>query len=264
MLFAVTFPAFLVPAHFSSFEEAPRDASNPKSLAYDVASVKVHRQESGGSMGSSYSPDGFSCNDLTLENLIVIAYGVNEQTISGGPRWIDDTGFDIQAKISEDEIDKFKALQNRERDVLLRTILADRFKLKVHYATKYQQLYELRVDKGGSKLKKLESSKSSGREMTMYSSGRYKGNSVTMKMLSDILAFILHSNIADGTNLDDAYEVDLRWKPDTESDQGSEDDVVALPSIFTALREQLGLKLFSTKGPVQKLVIDYAELPSAN
>lgn len=265
MLIAVMTPSLPLLAQSFSLEGGVAVQSSG-SMEYAVASVKPHNQGGGseGSMGSSYSPEGFKCSNLTLENLIVIAYGIDQHMISGGPEWIDATGFDIETKVSEDEVERFKKLNKQERNDLLKAVLADRFKLKVHFVTKNQQMYELLIGKGGSKLREATPAASGSHETVMYNPGLYKGSRVSMKMLSDILSFTLHSNVVDRTNLNGTYDVELKWKPGIESQQSSEDDGVALPSIFTALGEQLGLKLASTKGPVQNLVIDHAGMPSAN
>lgn|ERR1035441_8306165 len=237
------------------------DTGGAKLLEYDVTSVKQHAFGENW-MGSKYRPDGFICTNLTLLNLIVNAYDISQAsvTVSGGPSWLDTIGFDVEAKVADSDVEAFKKLSPGQRDDLLKTLLLDRFKLKVHFATKGSPMYDMVVAKGGPKFKPSAPI----RESAESGPGMFKGRHVSMKAVASNLSFALHSTVVDKTSLTGLYNVDLKWSPD---DAGSSNEDAAAesgPSIFTAVQEQLGLKLIPTKGSIETLVIDHAEMPSAN
>jgi uncharacterized protein (TIGR03435 family) len=240
-------------------------------LQYDITSVKPHNSSDGGmSIGSK--SDGFSCRNVDLKTLIANAYGIRRDLISGGPGWVESTGFDVEGKVAGQDVDAFKKLTYLQRDELLQNLLVERFHLKIHHETKVSAIYDLVVAKGGPKLKALppftppqdvkndlEAAKRPG-AMTMYP-GMLKGQGLPMSQITANLANILEHTVVDKTGLTGEFDFDLKWHPDdapppTEGEPGV--------SLFTALQEQLGLKLQPTKGPVDVIVIDHAEAPSAN
>jgi uncharacterized protein (TIGR03435 family) len=167
-----------------------------------------------------------------------------------------------------------KTMGNAEETHLLRQMvqqmLAERFKLAVHWEKKELPVYALVVRKGGPKLTAAKDT--SGGTNTSSSNGKLTARGVTMKKLSQTLTQILGRelgrDVIDKTGLDGRYDLVLTWSPQDNSaamtTPSSDNSIAAGPSIFTALQEQLGLKLESTKGQVQTLVIDHVEQPSAN
>lgn len=249
----------------------PVDAS-AKLPAYDVASVK--RNKSGDRMMRIMSrPDGFNCTNISLKNLIENAYGIREDLISGGPGWVDSMGFDIEAKVSGEDVEAFKKLSGRQRNSLLQALLADRFHLKIHHETKILPMYDLLIAKGGSKLKAnapVVVSEGAGTEaakrhqmMTM-GPGMLKVEGMTAEGIASQLSSIVQATVTDKTGLTGNFDFELKWTADdagpASSNSPDEQDV----SIFTVVQEQLGLKLQPSKGPVDTLVIDHAEQPSEN
>jgi uncharacterized protein (TIGR03435 family) len=251
------------------------DAGSAKFLKFDVASVKQH-PPGGNGVGSEYRPDGYSCSNLSLLNLIVNAYGIKQYLISGGPSWIDSIGFDVEAKVDDSDVGAFKKLPPEQRDDLLRYLIVDRFKLKVHSETKILPMYDLVVAKGGSKLKlsapikeSVDAGKNDPRATTPHSSeeygrGMFKGRRVSTKAVADRLSYTLHSTVVDKTGLSGLYDVNLKWSPEDASPTNENAPAGSSPSIFTAVQEQLGLRLGRSKGPVETLVIDHAEKPSVD
>jgi uncharacterized protein (TIGR03435 family) len=248
-------------------------AADVKVPAFDVASIKQNKGDSG-MMRVMTKPDGFSCENSSLKDLISNAYGVRQDLISGGPGWVESLGFDIDAKVAGPDVETLKKLSPRQRGSMLQSLLEERFKLKVHRETKVLPIYDLVIAKGGSKLKEVPAAdlvadakdpdhgKHPGM-MTM-GSGMFKGQALPAQSIANEISYVLEHTVVDKTGLLGKYDLDLMWKPEgdaTSADDGSAESGV---SIFTAVQEQLGLKLLPTKGPVQTLVIDHVEQSSEN
>jgi uncharacterized protein (TIGR03435 family) len=200
-----------------------------------------------------------------LSDAIAQAYRVQYGQISGAA-WLDTERFDIAAKIpagvAMDQIPR-----------MLQALLADRFKLQLHRENKKLPIYALVVDKNGLKLQKAESP---GGVSAGFNPGRaHMSGRFSMPQLADYLSHRLGRPVLDQTGLDGAYAIALEWVPDPTDEPGSAPvtppaagegtSVASGPSIFTALREQLGLTLAAMKGPVEILVIDHAEkVPTEN
>ncbi len=247
---------------------------NAKLPEYDVASIKLNKSNDG-MMRLSNSPDGFSCVNLHLKTLIANAYGIREDLISGGPGWVDSTGFDVDAKVSADDVEAFKKLTGRQRNSLMQPLLAERFHLKVHHETKILPMYDLLLAKGGLKMKANPPVGASGyaakdpeaakpRGMMTMGPGMLKGQNLPMTSIVGQLSSALESTVVDKTGLTGTFDFDLKWTPDDAGPAKGDGSGESNVSIFTAVQEQMGLKLQPTKGPVDTLVIDHAELPSEN
>ena len=253
--------------------------------AYDVVSVKLNKSESG-MVRIMSKADGYSASNVSLMMLVQGAYGSREDLISGAPSWANSARFDIDAKVAGSDVDALKKLSPEQRRLMLPPLLADRFKLKVHTETKQLPVYELVVAKGGSKLKEatpgdtyangFKGPDGVGRAGPMrMGPGQLSGQGLPVTSLANMLSQELHHTVIDKTGLTGKYDFELNWTPDQGSDpmfkgpdsgQHSSDAAPdsSGPSIFTAVQEQLGLKLQSAKGPVETLVIDHVEMPSEN
>jgi len=247
---------------------------NVKLPVYDVASVKPNKANDG-MMRIMNHPDGFSCTNISLKTLIGNAYGIRQDLITGGPAWADSVGFDVEAKVSGEDVEAFKKLTGRQRNSLLQALLADRFHLKVHHETKTLPMYDLLIAKGGSRLKAnapappspdaaKDPEAAKPRGMMTMGPGMLKGQGLPMASIANQLSYALQATVSDKTGLTGDFDFELKWTPDdagpTNADTSSEPNI----SIFTAVQEQLGLKLQPTKGPVDTLVIDHAEQPAEN
>jgi uncharacterized protein (TIGR03435 family) len=255
----------------STASATPPDATAAKAPAFDVVSIRPNNsstQMSGNgtfrvSMGLRTLPDGFSASNATVKMLLTNAYGIKPDQISGGPGWIDSNHFDIEAKVVPADGATLQPITTDQRNLMLRSMLADRFKLVVHNETKELPIYELVVAKGGSKLQPAKPDQTT--RMTMSGSGKSTMETADLSALIFQLSSQLGRPVVDKTGLTGKYDIKLEWARD--QGPGSEDAAsndASGPSIFTAVQEQLGLKLNSTKGPVDTLVIDHAEPPSAN
>ncbi len=242
---------------------------NAKLPEYDVVSVRENKSEQH-MMRMMFKPEGFSGTNLSLRNLIAYAYGIKQDLITGGPGWVSTTGFDVEAKVAPEDVDLLKNLPPPRRQSMLRPALADRFKLQVHTETKVLPTYDLVVVKGSSKLTESvavtpdpnadKNQPPKGAGMMRMSPGELTVTANTMKALADQLSYTVHRTVNDQTGLTAKYDFKLTWTPE---DAPADADHTG-PSIFTALQEQLGLKLVPSKGPVETLVIDHAEMPSEN
>jgi uncharacterized protein (TIGR03435 family) len=211
--------------------------------AFEVASVKPADPGTGVGSWTQSSLGEFSFIG-SLHSLIKKAYDVEDFRISGEPKWLDADMFRIDAKPG-----------GAQANLMLQTLLADRFKLAVRHETKELPVYALVVGKYGPKLEKDETGTSgmaSGR-------GMLRGT-MDIAALASSLSTTLGRQVVDKTDLKGPYRFSLKWTPDDEPAPATGN----APSLVTAIQEQLGLKLESTKGLVDVLVIDHAEKPSAN
>ena len=245
-------------------------------LAFEVSTVKQNK--SGSSGASSNSRDGrFTASNTTLKSVLQYqAYGIPESRILGGPPWIGSQRFDIEATTDSAVLDRLHALSRDQRRIetraMFQQLLADRFKLAVHWETRDLPIYALVVEKKGPSL--LPSKEPEGQSGTSASDGQFTSKGLTLSQLADALTQELSRElgrvVVDKTGIQGRYDFALKWTPETgapsvnNGTDASAPQPDTGPSIFTAIQEQLGLKLESSKGPVQVLVIDHAEMPSDN
>ena len=212
--------------------------------AFDVATIKPSDPAKNPGAGSGWSTSGSSLKIFgTLHTFIKQAYGIEDTQISGGPNWLDRDMFEINAKASSPDFPRVLWL-------MLQSLLAERFKLAVHTETRQLPVYSLTVAKGGSKLRRPDA----GVGSTSMGPTLIRGTMDTDR-LARSLTSILGRTVIDNTGLKDAWHFSLTWAPEGDTTK---------PSLFTAIQEQLGLKLESTKGPVQVYVVDHADKPSEN
>jgi uncharacterized protein (TIGR03435 family) len=152
---------------------------------------------------------------------------------------------------------------------MLRALLEDRFQLTVHKESKELSVYALVVAKDGLKLKESEAPASPADGRLHMSSGQLLGQKIQLKFMAPMMAEYLGRPVTDRTGLTGTYDFKLQWTPDPAgnplpTDPGQTPPDPAGPTLFTALQEQLGLKLESQKGPVEILIIDRAEKASVN
>lgn len=188
-----------------------------------------------------------------LRRLITYAYDVRDSQLTGGPGWVDTDLYDIAAKDSPDDEAASRDPGGREK---IRSLLSDRFGLVVHRETKMQNVYRMVVAKDGVKMSPVEAP---GKQRGIYGGerGHIQGFAATTEMLAHELAGITGRIVIDNTNLTGMYDWTLQWATET-------DDATAAPAIFTALEEQLGVKLETVKAPVVVIVVDHVNRPTPN
>jgi uncharacterized protein (TIGR03435 family) len=270
----------------SRAQSQPRDA-NATAHVYEVASIKPNK--SGDNMVRMMNkPEGLSARGATLDMLMQNAYGVRYFQISGSPSWSKSEKYDIEAKMDGSVADELRKLSDDQREIetrrMLQALLAERFQLKLHSETKELPLYALVIAKNGSKLPVAKSGDTypngfkgpdggggAGMVFMQGNGGPVTGQGVPIKDLVHLLSQQLGRTVVDRTGLTGKYDFTLKWTPEENQDppgppgidNAPPPDSLA-PSIFTAVQEQLGLKLESQKGPVEILVIDHVERPSEN
>lgn len=229
----------------------PPCAAQPP-LEFDVASIKPTAAGPGNTtMG--FDPGGtFRATGAPLNALVQMAYGVKDFQVSRGPKWADSESYDVYDIVAKPAVGL--TLNRNQLKVALQALLADRFRLKIHREIKDLPMYSLVVGKNGPKLTK--NIDAPGPEATM-GSGQLKGSKISMSILADLLAQLLDRTVRDDTGISGDFDVKLNWGPGKTAE-------IDGPSIFTAIQEQLGLKLSAQKGPVEILIIDSAERPSGN
>jgi uncharacterized protein (TIGR03435 family) len=206
-------------------------------------------------------PSGeLSISGMTVRSLILFAYGVPDYQVFGGPKWIDSAEFDIHAKsaaASRGAVSKeFIAEQNRR----LQTLLADRFQLKLHHEQRPRRVYMLSIDKRGLKIVAAEPN---------HPDKPNSGSILPWKLFVTDLSRRLGEPVIDHTNLDGPFIIRLKYTSDDGHAAGIgtgpfDPADQSGPSIFSAVREQLGLLLTAGKEPVDVIVIDSLSGPSGN
>lgn len=237
---------------------------------WDVASVKPHLADDH-NMSWRMNADGLSLVNLPLELMICSAWNLKPFQLSGLSGWMKSSTFDLAAKVSADDITAYKKLSVVQRGAMLQKLLVERFQLKVHMETKTLPIYDLVVDKSGAKLKQStaidppspeEESAHPDKYKKGYTSmgpGMYEGTGVAVKSLASQLANVLGKTVRDTTALPGIYDITIHFRPEETTADNSD-----APSIFSAVQEQLGLKLLPGKGPVEMLVVDGAHKPEPN
>jgi bla regulator protein BlaR1 len=247
------------------FAQTPEAERAP---GFEVASIKPSAAGGHGMSISTTKGGRFTTENVPLRNLIMFAYDVRSFQITGGPGWLTTDGWDISAK-PEGEMPSGPEGGRRIR-AMLQTLLAERFKLVVHTETKEMPVYALVVGKNGPRLQ-VSPEGAKGPSMSS-GKGQMKMTKGTMAMLAQSLSNQLGRTVFDETGLKGDFDMKLEFAPDQNGPakpvEGPENAKVAAesdgPSLFTALQEQLGLRLEGKKGPVQIVVIDKAEKVTEN
>jgi uncharacterized protein (TIGR03435 family) len=237
--------------------------------AFEVASIK--RNLSGSDAGSVRIMPGarLVAKNATLQSLITAAWQIRNFELSGGPSWLTADRFDVEAKAAETK------LSNNQVAALLQALLADRFSLKVHRETREMPVYRLVTAKSGPALTPAREGNCTSADTppAQIDLARFRPcggfniardrltGTATTERLAATLGRILGRNVLDQTGTTGTYDILLRWTPDDPQTPRADDSA---PSLFTAIQEQLGLRLEADRGPVEILVIDRVERPSGN
>jgi uncharacterized protein (TIGR03435 family) len=251
----------------------PEPPPPPKNMRTDiepgieVATVKPSRPDEGFGLGAGRGgANVFSTTGTSVRTLIQFANGVHPRQITG-PAWIDSERYDITIKADQEGAPNIP----QER-VLVQKLLADRFKIISHREKKELSLYALTVAKGGPKLA-AHPGPPSNQWGYGFGLGSINGRNSTMTEFAGWLqANLMEQPVVDRTGLTDRYDFSLRYTPDPSMRLTNVPDAIArpasdadaLPDLFTAFQQQLGLKLESTRGPADIVVVDSIERPSDN
>jgi uncharacterized protein (TIGR03435 family) len=270
---------------------ADAQSSRPQ---FEVASVKASPPEStGGQIGRA--PGGrLTAKNAPLALLIQNAYRVRPFQVIGGPNWMATDRWDIEARAADGSIPQQTGPPDPNvPDALalrLQSLLEDRFKLQIHRETRELPVFELSVARAGVKVKLSEDQgpirppepgafrpggpMPRGNISLMFGGGELRAAAIPMANFASTLAMVVGRSVLDKTGLKGLYDFDLIWAPDVGQElrpAGPLPPGVQLPpidpngpSLVTAIQEQLGLKLESSKGPVEVLVIDSVSRPTEN
>jgi uncharacterized protein (TIGR03435 family) len=244
---------------------------------FEIISIKPHRENDDG-WSYHFRADGFYAVGITLQYLIKEAYGTYEDyRIFGLPKWTNSAMYDIQAKVAESDVAELRKSTLDQRRMMLQALLVERFNLKAHHEAKVLPEYALVVAKNGPKFRESKpdyvapsSIKGMGGLIKRRQAGFVAVEWFDMSNVVSLLTSEMDRLVVDRTGLKGHYDFELHWAPDTRpiSDTGQPGPAVAQeasgPSIFTALQEQLGLKIESARGPVDVIVIERIETPSKN
>ena len=227
-----------------------------QTTAFEVISIKPNL--SGLDSDSSKSHDGvFTGTNLSLKWLITWSYKMRDYQVEG-PNWLDKARFDIAAKPPSGQ-DLQKKL-----DVMIQSMLADRFKLALHRETREMPVYGLVLAKNGLKLKPVEDT---GHQSHHGKRGQSIDEETSMARLAMELGRQVDRPVVDMTGVNGVFNFTLNWTPEESqaAKQETKLDADTYPPLLTALQEQLGLKLELKKAPLEVLVIDHIEkLPTEN
>lgn len=226
----------------------------------EVASVKPG-DPGATAMNNHFSSDRFTLINYSLMTLLENAWSLREYQILNAPGWLRSERWTLEVKTSAPS-------NMQQKFQLLRPLLADRFQVSFHRETRMLPVYLLVVAKGGPKLQKTRDDEPQG---TRYGN-MIVGTKYDITRLANDLSGNLNLPVVDKTGLTGNYDIDLKWTPDAAQLDFGDIRPPAdpppfdpnRPEIFTAIKEQLGLELKAEKGPVEVIVIDHVERPSAN
>jgi uncharacterized protein (TIGR03435 family) len=216
---------------------------------FEVAAIKPSTQDSGSS-GMHTGNGRLNAENVTLRRCIQGAYAIGPNLIFGGPDWLDKDRFQIDAKTVDPT--------NGDREIMqaVRSLLAERFQLKLHRETRTLPAYVLEVAKGGPKLEKAPEG-AGGK--TDAGRNRIDAQATTMDHFAEVLSRHVDYPVVNRTGLEGKFNLKLEWTPESNRPEPSPG-----PSLFTAVQEQLGLRIRPQKAPIEVIVIDRAEHPTGN
>jgi uncharacterized protein (TIGR03435 family) len=225
---------------------------------FDVASIRPSRAE-GWQYAIKPSPAGFTATNIPLSYLIMWAYKINDYQLAGAPSWASER-YDVTAK---------PGARYEDVRLMMRALLAERFKLEVHQESREQTEFALTVAKGGLKLAEpKEASCQAEPASTATPCGRLSwsnrwlgGRRASMEALVFVLSQALKHTVVNETGLEGPYDMSLDWAPDNFAAEPPAD---APPPLATALQQRMGLKLEPRKGKTEVVVVDHVERPTEN
>ena len=239
----------------------------PKPLVFEVAMIKPTDPEvRGGAIKPMPSGQGYVAAGIPLKLMIRLMYTITDSQVVGGPDWINTDRWDVQARTDGSyNVDQLHQM--------FQALMADRFELRFHREKRELPAYELVLDKPGDKGSKMTANDSENHfDIPILPAGPFKvqGTRVPMAYLACWLSQQLNRPVVDKTGLDKFYDFTLQWAPDQQPDGARPPGAEAPaplpdgPTMFTALREQLGLRLESRRSSVEVFVIDHAARPAEN
>lgn len=254
---------------FGAMTTAQQKASEEAAPFFEAVSIKPNK--SGNTfMRLQSGARGFVATNYTLQKLIRVAYGIKDDQILGGPNWLNSLRYDVEARTDSSAVSELQKLSSNQRkvvlDSMLQALLTDRFRLMLHREAKEVPVLALVIGESGLKLQRAipgdtypegikgEDDRPAGPGTISEQPGKLVGQGIPISKLVEILSdeYHLSRTVLDKTGLTDNYDFTLQWTPGESQGESA---------IFTAIHEQLGLKLEPQKGSREILVIDDAEKP---
>ncbi|HTC89041.1 MAG TPA: TIGR03435 family protein [Bryobacteraceae bacterium] len=250
----------------------PEPPARPKPMAadanptFEVATIKPSKP---GVPGRMYRVNGrrFTTLNTSVSDLITYAYGVHPRQIAGGPPWMESQKYDVEA-----QPDGEGQPSEKQWKTMFEKLLAERFQLTIHHEQKELPVYAIVVGKTGHKLTKSAGDPNGLPGLFFRGLGVLPGRNATMADFAGVMqTAVLDRPVVDQTGLPGRYDFLLTWTPDETQFGGlgvkvppPTDKADAPPDLFTAIQQELGLKLESTKASVDVLVVDKVEKPTEN
>ena len=238
--------------------------NSPVRLVYDVASVKASEPGApDGEVDPLPGGTGYNAVRISVKDMLSVMYRLPGRQVIGGPAWMSTEKFDVLARAD-------RSYSIDDLHLMFQNLLADRFNLKLHRQIKTGPVYVLTVAPSGLKMTPVNAGKDRHSPITSGPNDEAIGSRVPMNYLCFWLGQNLQNDqrpVIDRTGLTGTYDFKLTFRPQLPPDVSTEamsPETQNLPSIFAALKDQLGLELVPQKGPVETLVIDHVEKPSAN
>ena len=268
---------------------AAADISKP--VAFDVISVKP-ADPSNMRGGIRLSADGFSMSSIRVDLSLNEGFQLGPNELTGEPDWAKSEGWDINAKVASEDVDALKKMSFDDRRRMFIQVLQERFGLKYHTEKRELPVYALVVAKGGPKMTEAKEEPDAVKNVGKGGPGKLMGNpghitaeGTTTEFLSNVLSRMIGRKVVDKTGLNAHYDFTLTWAQEQSGGDAGEKSMMRGPggpggpaggpgggasdpgsgaSVFTAVQEQLGLKLEPQKAMVDIIVIDHLEKPSEN
>jgi uncharacterized protein (TIGR03435 family) len=242
---------------------------------FEVISVKPDK--GGRGSGARFQADGLIVVGMSVHDMLVEAFHVFDDQVVNEPAWVKTEPWDIDAKVGGDDVAALQKLSFDQRAGMFQQIVLERFGLKMHHETRELPVYALVVAKGGAKMAAAKPfpnppavAKNGPGRLTMTGRGKLEAEGTAMPYVATMLENEVHRKVVDRTGLAGAWDFKLTWTPDQPGNEGAGSAALpaapdeSAPSIFTAVQEQLGLKLEASKGPVDVIVVDRIQRPEAN
>lgn len=232
------------------------------SSEFEVASIKLAPANGPHGVWTNGSRNHIQMLGLNVKELISFAYDVEGYKVSAQGISAAEA-YDVNAKIPDDVANLSDDARWARLHLLTQAMLADRFKVVLHHATTEMSVYVLSAAKTGSKIHETGPSRNENVRLDRRE-GHLSAKDMPMSQLVAVLRGELRKPVLDQTGIKGIFDITLDWAPETPARSGAADPTDTRPSLFTAVQEQLGLRLEAIKSPVDVLVIDHAEKPSEN
>ena len=255
-----TVVALVLFASAATMRAQSADSERPR---FDVASIKPNKN-SEGVIRFAVQPGGrMVLTDIPVKQLIRAAYTLQLYQIVDAPPWTESERFDItgvtERELREDNVTWSPGGKYALVQLMMQSLLADRFNFRAHFEERQGQAYALVLDDKQRAAKGLAPAKPCDANCAMQiGSGTLRAPNVELPLLAELLSQLTGRPVTDATGLTGTFEINLRWTPE------SQEATADAPSLFTALPEQLGLRLDARRGPIRMLIIDSVERPTAD